>query len=88
MSRSRNNHSMNFGKLIEYNVRNILHAENDAGKQDLDFWLFCKKARLGNSIKTVYMIFQTADPEIRSILIFCKGSGCGTSFFTSFWVLF
>ena len=37
---------MNFGKLIEYNVRNILHAENDAGKldPDLDFWLFCKKA--------------------------------------------
>ena len=36
MSRNRSNNSMNFGQSIEYNVRNIFHAENDAGKLDSD----------------------------------------------------
>ena len=37
---------MKFGQLIEYNARNILFkndTENEAGRLDLDFFVFFKK---------------------------------------------
>ena len=38
---------MKFGQLIEHNLRNIFfknHAENDAGKLDIYFYLYYKNA--------------------------------------------
>ena len=46
-SRSKGNHTMQFGQLIEYNKNNIIfknHAENEGGRLVPDLVLFFRKA--------------------------------------------
>ena len=43
ISRGLSNQTMKFGRLIEYDLRNIFlknHAENEAGRLDLDLFVF------------------------------------------------
>ena len=88
-SRSKDNKAMEFGQLVEYNVRIIIIFKNPAGdnmgKLISDFFSFFEKAlfkvkaigqhlrpRLGHTIKTNFVTFQTVDLEICSILDFQK----------------
>ena len=47
VSRSKRNHTIKFGQLIEYNKRNIFlrnHTENEAWRLVAELFLFFKKA--------------------------------------------
>ena len=52
--------------------------------QQPSFNIYFGRPRLGQTIKTNFITFQTVDSEISSILIFIKGSGI--SFSTTFCV--